>query len=304
MNKTDEYRQWASKCPHLPVFMQPWYLDVACPGAWESSVVKDKAGKVIGVLPYIIRKKWGFQGIDIPVLTAYLGPWYDFPENLKPVQRYALEHEVQAALLAQVPPYWFFRQRWHPQQSNALAFRWQGFQLDIKYTYCLDLLVEDRPGQYTSALRNKIRNAEKLHHIELANELDGFYELNRLTFEAQKVKMPYTAKHLQQLFQATQQQGASTLYWACHQQTNTREAAIWVLKDGRWAYLFATARKPDAHNGAVALLIDRAIQDAKASGLQVFDFEGSSLKGIEGFFRQFGGELRIGLVVKKFRFWG
>jgi hypothetical protein len=52
----------------------------------------------------------------------------------------------------------------------------------------------------------------------------------------------------------------------------------------------------------VAILIEQAIQDAAANGLKIFDFEGSSLKGVEGFFRQFGGELKVGLVVKKTSF--
>jgi Acetyltransferase (GNAT) domain len=257
-------------------------------------------GKIIGVLPYVCRKKWGFKGQDMPTLTPYLGPWYDFPEGLKRANQYALEHEVQAQLLSQVPKAWFFRQRWHPQVSNALGFRWQGFQLDIKYTYCIELRYPGWADDYTSALRNKLRNANKLYRVERAASAEGFYALNQLSFAAQKMKMPYTAEQFEGLFEACQQHQAGTLYWAVHEQTGVKEAAIWVLWDQRWAYLLASGRSRDAHNGAVAMLIDQAIQDAAAGGLQVFDFEGSSLKGVEGFFRQFGGALRMGLVVKKY----
>lgn len=299
MSAQEEYRNWAKQAVHLPLFFQPWYLDVVCPNGWAVALAKDAAGKIIGVLPCTWRKRWSLRGIDMPALTPYLGPWYDLPPGLKPAQRYALEQEVQAQLLAQVPAVWFFRQRWHPQLSNALAFRWRGFQLDIKYTYCIDLHKPNFGDYFAPALRNNIRNASKLYQVEVAKSADGFYTLNQLSFAAQKMKMPYGAEQFQQLFQVVQEQQAGVLYWAKHQETEAREAAIWVLYDQQWAYLLATGRSKTAHNGAVALLIERAIHDAAAKGLAVFDFEGSSLRGVEAFFRQFGGELVLGLVLKK-----
>ncbi len=302
MSAIEEYRVWAAECAHLPLFFQPWWLDSVARDAWAVALAKDAEGKIIGVLPYVWQKRRGLKGLDMPVLTPYLGPWYDFPEGLKRANQYALEHEVQAQLLAQVPKAWFFRQRWHPQVSNALGFRWQGFQLDIKYTYCIELRHAGWADHYTSALRNKLRNAHKLYRVEKADSAEGFYGLNQLSFAAQKMTMPYTVEQFEGLFEACQQHQAGALYWAVQEQTGAKEAAIWVLWDQRWAYLLASGRSPDAHNGAVAILIDQAIQDAAARGLQVFDFEGSSLKGVEGFFRQFGGALRVGLVVRKWRF--
>jgi Acetyltransferase (GNAT) domain len=298
----EEYRAWAATCTHLPLFFQPWWLDAACGGNWAVALAKNAEGKIIGVLPYVWQKRWGLQGIDMPALTPYLGPWYDFPEGLKKANRYALEHEVQAQLLAQVPKAWFFRQRWHPQLQNALGFRWQGFQLDIKYTYCIEIQAGELSDHFTPALRNNIRNAQKLYRIEKATSPEGFYALNQLSFAAQKMKMPYPAEQFERLFEASQLQQTGTLYWAIHAETGAKEAAIWVLWDSHWAYLLASGRSTEAHNGAVALLIEQAIRDTAAKGLQVFDFEGSSLKGVEGFFRQFGGELRVGLVVKKTSF--
>lgn len=301
MSALEEYRIWAANCSHLPLFFQPWWLDATCGKAWAVALAKNAEGKIIGVLPYVWQKRWGLKVLDMPALTPYLGPWYDFPEGLKKTNRYALEHDVQAQLLAQVPVAWFFRQRWHPQLHNALGFRWQGFQLDIKYTYCIDLQQTELNDHFTPALRNNIRNARKLYRIEKADLAEDFYALNQLSFAAQKMKMPYTTQQFERLFEATQKHQAGTLYWAIQEQTGAKEAAIWVLRDQYWAYLVASGRSADAHNGAVAMLIERAIQDAAASGLQVFDFEGSSLKGVEGFFRQFGGELKVGLVVKKWR---
>lgn len=299
MSAIEEYRAWAATCTHLPLFFQPWWLDAACGDAWAVALAKNAEGKIIGVLPYAWRKRWGLTGLDMPALTPYLGPWYDFPEGLKKANRYALEHEIQAQLFAQIPKAWFFRQRWHPQLNNALGFRWQGFQLDIKYTYCIDLQAGEWRDHFTPALRNNIRNAHKLHRVEKSASPEDFYALNQLSFAAQKMKMPYPAEQFDRLFQTSQEHQSGTLYWAIQEQTGAKEAAIWVLWDQHWAYLLASGRGAEAHNGAVAMLIEQAIRDAAAGGLQVFDFEGSSLKGVEGFFRQFGGELKVGLVVRK-----
>ena len=92
---------------------------------------------------------------------------------------------------------------------------------------------------------------------------------------------------------------AQDFYWAIEKDTTKKVAAIHIVKDQRCAYLIASGRAPDSYSGAVALLIWHALQDFATEGIQIFDFEGSSLRGVEGFFRQFGGELRLGLVLRK-----
>jgi hypothetical protein len=295
----EQYRSWASGCPHLPVFFQPWWLDAVCPGAWDVCLAKDEGGKIIGVLPYFLTRKWSLSAIEMPSMTPYLGPWYDFPDNLKLTNRYALEHSTQEVLLGQLPFCVFFRQRWHPQLVNALPFRWNGFRLEIKYTYCLNLGESDLYADLSSALRNKINNATKKYQVERSASGAGFYAMNGHAFAAQKMKMPYSETQFQRLAEEAQNHQAQDFYWAIEKDTSKKVAAIHIVKDQRCAYLIASGRAPDSYGGAVALLIWHALQDFATEGIQIFDFEGSSLRGVEGFFRQFGGELRLGLVLRK-----
>ena len=53
-------------------------------------------------------------------------------------------------------------------------------------------------------------------------------------------------------------------------------------------------------HGAMHGLLARAIEEAAATGCTVFDFEGSMLRGVEPFFRGFGGELTPYFRVYKF----
>jgi len=182
---------------------------------------------------------------------------------------------------------------------NALPFRWNGFRLEIKYTYCLNLGERDLYADFASALRNNINNAAKKYQVERSTSGAGFYAMNGHAFAAQNMKMPYTEAQFQRLSDQAHQHQVQDFYWAIEKDTTKKVAAIHIVKDQRYAYLLATGRTHDAHSGAVALLIWRALQDLTAEGIQVFDFEGSSLRGVEGFFRQFGGELKMGLVLRK-----
>jgi len=47
------------------------------------------------------------------------------------------------------------------------------------------------------------------------------------------------------------------------------------------------------------LLVQKSIEKAKQLGCQIFDFEGSMLKGVEIFFRNFGGKMEPYYTINK-----
>ena len=57
---------------------------------------------------------------------------------------------------------------------------------------------------------------------------------------------------------------------------------------GKTSYLMSAQSPSLKVSGAMSLLLARAIEDAAAHD-RIFDFEGSMIEGIEGFFRGFGG---------------
>ena len=70
------------------------------------------------------------------------------------------------------------------------------------------------------------------------------------------------------------------------------QAAIYVVFDTSTAYYLAGgATEAGRSKGAMHGLLAHAIQETAAEGCTIFDFEGSMLKGVEPFFRGFGGEL-------------
>src|SRR5215470_1344926 len=55
------------------IFQQPWWLECVTGGRYEEVTVKND-GRVVGWLPYVVNRRWGFATSDMPLLTHTLGP--------------------------------------------------------------------------------------------------------------------------------------------------------------------------------------------------------------------------------------
>ena len=56
-------------------------------------------------------------------------------------------------------------------------------------------------------------------------------------------------------------------------------------------YLLGGVDKKSGVQGVNNILVQKSMEKAQQLGCSIFDFEGSMLKGVEKFFRSFGGEL-------------
>jgi hypothetical protein len=88
---------------------------------------------------------------------------------------------------------------------------------------------------------------------------------------------------------------AGTIYVIRDEHTMPACATL-VVRDRRTAYYLAGGMRSDVRSSSRLnlILFERMIHEAHALGLD-FDFEGSSLPGVERFFRGWGGELRQGM---------
>ena len=68
-------------------------------------------------------------------------------------------------------------------------------------------------------------------------------------------------------------------------------AGVCIIHGHETAYYVLGGYREGAHHGAGALAVHCAIVEAHALGLEIFDFEGSSVPSVEKFFRGFGGVL-------------
>ena len=70
------YREFCRDVPDLPVFVQDWYLDAVCKdGTWDAAVVSEN-GLTVGVLPYFLKRKYGFSYITCRFLSSTWGRFF------------------------------------------------------------------------------------------------------------------------------------------------------------------------------------------------------------------------------------
>lgn len=280
----------SAQLQQLPLFFQPWWLDTVC-SSWEVALVQEQ-GNIVAVLPYQVEKKSGLVIIRNPDMTPYLGPFFFYPATLTAQEKPAWEDKVLQDLLAQLPRYDSCNVLCLPGFNNMLGFHRKGFTNTSLITYHIDL-TQPETALYTALHKNHrslIKQAQPLHTLtEGASYLHGLLELHYGTFSRKNKKYTYSQRFLSRMIEVCLQQGKGKIL-AAQDEAGRMVATLFVAWDEHTMYLLISAvAKDNAHQGVVRLLIWEAIRQAKAMGLQVFDFEGSMDPGIEPFFRRFGG---------------
>ena len=76
MTNKERYAEWVSKQEYVPISMMPWWLDAVCAGKeWDVMFAEDENNKILGVMPYLLRKRAWFKFIVMPPLSQSGGIW-------------------------------------------------------------------------------------------------------------------------------------------------------------------------------------------------------------------------------------
>lgn len=290
MNSLSRYRQLTDLHRQLPLFFQPWWLDAVC-ADWDVSIAEND--KVIqAVMPFQQEKKWGFRLLRNPPLCPYLGPYLLEPNHQ--AKQWAKEEQLLTTLLAQLPRYDYCQLTTVPGFGNFQAFHQQQFANRNRLTYLLDVSPpeEELFSGISSRLRQYIKSASKKLRIETEQQpnLDLFVSWHKMAFAKKDSPYPFSLPLIEKIVAAAETHQAS-LFQTAYDEKNRPVAMLWTPFDGQKSYHLLAATAPeDSHNGALGLLTWHAIKKAKSLGLKQYDFEGSMDKGIEAFFRKFGGQ--------------
>ncbi|WP_222164910.1 GNAT family N-acetyltransferase [Edaphocola aurantiacus] len=284
MSQKEIYIRDQSLLDQLPVFYQPWWLD-AVSTRWDVIIIyKDE--KAVLVWPYTLEKKWMLQLIRTPRLTSNLGPYFlDNPvDNTLLEQAYRLLPKAGYHILT--PPF---------SKDLSVFFEGKGYTAFHKRTYLIDLKPE--LAEISAAVDKKrmklIQKAEK-ELLVVATQLNVplFNQWLSGTFARQGNKYALTPELIAAVDQAARQHHAC-LCLEVRDASGNILGIQWFLYDRTSMYYMLSAINPELkHPSAAALLLWKAICTAKELGLEYFDFEGSSIPGIEFFFKSFGG-LRV-----------
>lgn len=269
----------------LPIFVHPWYLDAVCQeGEWNAAIVEEK-NQIIAVLPYFIKKKYGFHYITMPHFTKMMGPY--FADNLNLTE----QHDILERLIIQLPKTDAFTQNFYYTITNWLPFYWQGFQQTTRYSYRLD--VSDLNQVYNNIHKKRRRYIDKaveqgLQVIE-SEDIELFYRINKMSFDRQQLQVPYTFDQFQRHDAALAAHQARQIFFAKDAEGRVH-SAVYLIWDAQSSYFHIAGDDPDLRNsGAGIFLIWEVIKYTKEKlHLNTFDFEGSMIQNVEYIRRQFG----------------
>jgi hypothetical protein len=309
----EKYIALCHKEKNIPIFMQPWWLDVVCDkGKWQVCLY-EKNSEIWAASVYFVRQKAGLSYIVQPPLTPYSGIWWKETAFAKKHQQYQHVKTILNQWITQFPKVTFFQQQYTYTLTDWQPFYWNGFQQTTRYTYILNLLQGSEPlySQFHDTTKRKIRKATEspLEILRFESEtdtaiFDAFYHLNTLTFQKQGLKNPISAPFFKRLDHVLKEKQQRTLYLA-RDATGRYYATLYLVYDSKTAYYLAGGVDTSIlQNNALFLLLWKAIQDA-AQRVPTFDFEGSMLPQIEPIFRSFGAtQMPYFRIFKaKNRFW-
>jgi len=287
MTNKERYRSLCEQEKTIPIFSQAWWLDAVAADKWDVVLVK-KGDQIIGALPYVVKKKYGFTLLIQPILTQNLGPWIKPTQKSYP-KRLAHEKDVLGELADQLPKCHYYRQNWHCDLQNWLPFYWRHFEQTTRYTYRLPLSSDGDQlwSNLQENIRQDIRKARDRENVIVrVGSLDEFLELNKMVFQRQDRSLPYTSGLVARIDAAASARNAKDCLVA--EGTDGKlHAGAYIVRSGNTAYYLMGGGDPKLRNsGATSLVLWEAIL-RQPEAVEVFDFEGSMIEPIERFFRGF-----------------
>ena len=287
----EQFPQWdalVSISPHGTVFHYSWWLE-ATGSEFKILGYWDKEGNLVGGIPLPFKRRAGLNLYHSPRLTPYLGPIFDLSAADKNAERIFIMRNFGEQLARAIQGFDSLSYSVGAAAPDLQGFLRAGFHADLTYTFRIEAgtTVDKAFRQVTRTHRQKL-NKHADYIIETGDDVSVLVTLGRQTFERQGVACPYTENYLLHLWQEISKRGRGILYTA-RDLTGRPAAALLIVTDPRTSYQIVSGLDMTVPGSpAGSLLTWRAIGDALNAGL-TFDFEGSRIRGVEQYYRRWGG---------------
>ncbi len=317
MTNKERYTEWVAAQEYVPLFMQPWWMDAVCAGKqWDVLLAEDEAGKIIGAMPYLLRKRAWYKYIVMPQQTQIGGIWVT-PEVTADKWKTA---EVCRLIKEQIDQLGvaYYYQQFMPGSLCVNAMRALGFKTKERVTYRVDDLsnLDELIASFSKNKRRQLQKALSLH-AEHAMDAEEFYRFHTRCLAARKRKIGYSREFLLVLERKARRLGQCRILSICNADGQVYAAAFLVWDKSYMYYLIPAYDPAFGDSGAGALLVLEAMKLAREKQVR-FDFEGSMERGTAKHYKQFGSTpttyysvekyykplFRIALWFQKIREWG
>jgi len=251
--------------------------------------VRNEVGELVGGLPLPTKKMPGLTLFHSPALTPYLGPIFDLSGVDGVCDRLHLMRSCGEALARSMGPFDSFRQIGGAAGPDLQGFLWAGFTASLAYTFrfSANQSMDEISKAMTRTHTQKLTKAKRLNlEVSRHGRVETLIELNRMTFDRKKTQVPFDEGLVLRLWEAANSRGKAKLYVATGEKVPI--AALLTVHDDRTTYQIISGFNPAFPDlPGQNLVLWTALQEAIEDGRN-YDFEGSSLRGVETFYRRWG----------------
>jgi hypothetical protein len=291
MNK-NKYIEFCRIEDEIPVFNQPWWLDIVCGRENWDVVYLERGGNIYAALPFLKTRRLFLDFLHMPPYTQYFSIWIRHNKKISDLNKVSAEYKIIEGLISLLPRYGHFSLSFHPQLINCLPFIWKGFKQRNYYTYIINDIsdLDSVFKRFKSSTRGGIKKAEKLVFVEESDSVDVFCSINSDNLKSKGLSSIYTDGLMNDLIKTTLSKGKGKLLMASNNEGKLIGGGFFLEDCDMIHYLMGAVKYDFKNTDAMSLIIWEAIKLFSHSGKK-FNFEGSMLKPIEKYFRSFGATL-------------
>ena len=299
MTNKERYTEWVAKQEYLPISMQPWWMDAVCAGKeWDVLFAEDEQHRILGVMPYLLRKRAWFRYILMPPMSQSGGIWVT-PEVTGDRWKTAevcrqFKEQLDGMGLS------YYYQQYIPGSLCVEALQGLGFKTRERVTYRVEDL-SDMDTLIASFSKNKRRQLQKALGLRADRSMDieAFWRFHSRCLELRKRRCSYTREFLLVLERKARRNKQCAIISICNAEGQPYAAAFLVWDKRYMYYLIPTYDPGFAESGASAMLVLEAMKLAREKQVH-FDFEGSMERGIANHYKQFGSKAVTYFSVEKY----
>jgi hypothetical protein len=290
VSEHETYDEFVAGSPQGTVFCRSWWLDAtAGAGGWRHADVSDADGRLVATWPAAVRHtRYGDVLTGAP-LTPYLGPLLSAGDGR---QRRSREVDQLERLADALQPYAHIDARCSPRLDYWTPLAWRGFSQTSHYTWRLEDVSDEEAtfARLRDSVRRQVSKAQRLGLVVEPGSVDDLVTLQRQTFERQEGAEAGPPERLvRRIAAAVTANGAGEVLVARDHDGRIHSASMFVHDDRTTWYLLGGSDTELRSSGSASLLMWEGIR-AAGSRSTAFDFEGSMLRHVERFVRNFGGE--------------
>lgn len=277
------------------IFESSWWLDIVSPNHWKEITIEE-SGKVIARLPYCFKN----NKVIMPDFTQVCGIWIDNGSETNIQKQILMTENILEKVLEELDKYNSVQLRLDASFRYFLPFYWKGYTVVPKITYRIYDLDNLRAvyERFSKNVKRDIKYAERKVIIDSTTSSENMISLLKKTFSEQGRKLPCSESLIKKIILECEQRKCGKMFTAVDKEGNIHAAAYVVYDKNICYYLFAGRDSKFKKSNAQTLIIWKCIEFA-SNVSNSFDFEGSMIRGIENYFRRFGGTPTVYYAIEK-----